>query len=74
MAPLYPSLVEVTEELFDKVIAVNLKGPFRLTALIGERMAEATAGRSSTSSSLGARFPQAKDDALRRRQGRARTR
>src|SRR5690606_26389868 len=33
MAPLYPSLVEVGEELFDKVIDVNLKGPFRLTAL-----------------------------------------
>ena len=38
IAPLYPSLVEVGEDLFDKVIAVNLKGPFRLTALIGERM------------------------------------
>ena len=30
---------DVTEELFDKVIAVNLKGPFRLSALVGERMA-----------------------------------
>ena len=33
MAPVYPSLVEATEELFDKVVAVNLKGPFRLSAL-----------------------------------------
>ena len=39
LSPLYPSLPEVTEALFDKVIAVNLRGPFRLTSLIGPRMA-----------------------------------
>jgi NAD(P)-dependent dehydrogenase (short-subunit alcohol dehydrogenase family) len=44
MSPLYPSLVEVTEELWDKVLAVNLKGPFRLSALIGSRMAAGTGG------------------------------
>lgn len=38
MSPKYRSLSEVTEELFDKVIAVNLRGPFRLSALFGERM------------------------------------
>jgi NAD(P)-dependent dehydrogenase (short-subunit alcohol dehydrogenase family) len=38
MSPLYPDLTSVTEELWDKVIAVNLKGPFRLTALVGARM------------------------------------
>jgi NAD(P)-dependent dehydrogenase (short-subunit alcohol dehydrogenase family) len=38
MAPLYPSLDAVTEDLFDKVLAVNLKGPFRLTAVVGTRM------------------------------------
>ena len=38
MSPLYPKLSDVSEELFDKVIGVNLKGPFRLTALVGERM------------------------------------
>lgn len=38
MSPLYPSLVEVSEELYDKVMAVNLKAPFRLSALIGTRM------------------------------------
>jgi NAD(P)-dependent dehydrogenase (short-subunit alcohol dehydrogenase family) len=38
MAPLYPRLSEVSEDLFDKVIGVNLKGPFRLGALVGERM------------------------------------
>lgn len=40
MSPLYPSLDAVSEELFDKVIGVNLKGPFRLSALVGTRMAE----------------------------------
>ena len=38
MSPLYPSLEEVTEDNFDKVIGVNFKGPFRLSALIGGRM------------------------------------
>ncbi|HUZ12719.1 MAG TPA: SDR family NAD(P)-dependent oxidoreductase [Caulobacteraceae bacterium] len=38
MSPLYPALDEVTEDGFDKVIGVNFKGPFRLTALLGKRM------------------------------------
>ena len=49
MSPLYPSLPEVSEELFDKVIGVNLKGPFRLTALVAPGWWPVTAGRSSTS-------------------------
>jgi len=44
MSPLYPSLSEVTEELWDKVQAVNLKGPFRLSALVGDRMKAAGRG------------------------------
>lgn len=44
MSPLYPSLIEVSEELWDKVIGVNLKGPFRLSALVGSRMANSTGG------------------------------
>jgi NAD(P)-dependent dehydrogenase (short-subunit alcohol dehydrogenase family) len=40
LSPLYPSLAEVSEEYLDKVIGVNLKGPFRLSAIIGQRMAE----------------------------------
>lgn len=44
MSPLYPSLVEVSEELFDKVVALNLKGPYRLSALIGTRMAQGDGG------------------------------
>jgi NAD(P)-dependent dehydrogenase (short-subunit alcohol dehydrogenase family) len=44
MSPLYNSLVEITEELYDKVIAVNLRGPFRLSSIIGTRMAEGDGG------------------------------
>ncbi|MEY3806623.1 MAG: hypothetical protein RIR69_1435 [Actinomycetota bacterium] len=38
MSPLYSSLVDVSEELYDKVLGVNLKGPFRLSALLGTHM------------------------------------
>lgn len=38
MSPLYTSLVDVSEDLYDKVLGVNLKGPFRLSALIGTHM------------------------------------
>jgi NAD(P)-dependent dehydrogenase (short-subunit alcohol dehydrogenase family) len=61
IAPLYPSLVEVGEELFDKVVAVNLKGPFRLTALIGGRMRAAGGGSVINVSSIGAQHPQPSD-------------
>ena len=44
MSPLYPSLSAITEELYDKVMSVNLKGPFRLSALVGERMAAGDGG------------------------------
>jgi len=44
ISPLYGKLSEVTEELFDKVMGVNLKGPFRLAALVGERMVAAGGG------------------------------
>jgi NAD(P)-dependent dehydrogenase (short-subunit alcohol dehydrogenase family) len=38
IAPVPPSLLGVTSELFDKTMAVNLKGPLRLTALAAEHM------------------------------------
>jgi len=57
MSPLYDSVTDVTEELFDKVIGVNLKGPFRLTALLGTRMAEAEGGSIINISSAGAVHP-----------------
>ncbi len=57
MSPLYDSLTGVTEELFDKVIAVNLKGPFRLAALAGERMAAGGGGSIINVSSIAAVQP-----------------
>jgi NAD(P)-dependent dehydrogenase (short-subunit alcohol dehydrogenase family) len=39
MSLLYESLPAVTESMWDKVVDLNLKGPFRLTALVGSRMA-----------------------------------
>ncbi|MBN9532699.1 MAG: SDR family oxidoreductase [Alphaproteobacteria bacterium] len=44
MSPLAPSLLETSEALFDKVIDVNFKGPFRLSTLIGERMMKGDGG------------------------------
>jgi len=44
MSPLYPKLTDVSEDLFDKVVGLNLKGPFRLMALVGERMAAGDGG------------------------------
>jgi NAD(P)-dependent dehydrogenase (short-subunit alcohol dehydrogenase family) len=44
MSPLYPDLPSISEELYDKVHAVNARGPFRLSALVGTRMAEADGG------------------------------
>jgi NAD(P)-dependent dehydrogenase (short-subunit alcohol dehydrogenase family) len=44
MSPVYENLVDVSEALYDKVLDVNLKGPFRLMALVGTRMAEGDGG------------------------------
>ncbi len=46
MSPLYESVDSITEELYDKVLDVNLKGPFRLSALIGTRMVDSGNGGS----------------------------
>ncbi|HPX36584.1 MAG TPA: SDR family oxidoreductase [Mycobacterium sp.] len=44
MSPTYDKLTDVTEKLFDTVVNLNLKGPFRLSVLAGERMAAAGGG------------------------------
>jgi NAD(P)-dependent dehydrogenase (short-subunit alcohol dehydrogenase family) len=46
MSLLYESLPAVTETMWDKVVDLNLKGPFRLTALVGSRMADGPYGGS----------------------------
>jgi len=57
LSPLYPSLDAVTEALFDKVIGVNLKGPFRISALACTRMAKDNGGAVINVSSLAAIRP-----------------
>lgn len=57
MSPLYDHVIDVSEELFDKVIAVNLKGAFRLTAIVGTKMVDHGGGSIVTVSSGGAVRP-----------------
>ena len=57
MSPLYESLTSVSRELWDKVIAVNLSGPFRLSAVVGERMAAGEGGSIINVSSIAAVAP-----------------
>jgi NAD(P)-dependent dehydrogenase (short-subunit alcohol dehydrogenase family) len=57
VAPTYPDTQSVSEELWDKVLSVNLKGPFRLTALVGSRMAAGDGGSIVNISSIGAVRP-----------------
>ena len=44
MSPLYETLSDISEELYDKTLAVNLKGPFRLGVLAATHMAEHDGG------------------------------
>jgi NAD(P)-dependent dehydrogenase (short-subunit alcohol dehydrogenase family) len=56
-SPLYSSLTDVDERMWDSVLAVNLKGPFRLTALAGARMAAAEGGSIVNISSTASAHP-----------------
>jgi NAD(P)-dependent dehydrogenase (short-subunit alcohol dehydrogenase family) len=56
-SPLYPSPEAIDESYWDRVLAVNLKGPFRLTALVGARMARDGGGSIVNVSSVAARYP-----------------
>lgn len=58
MSPASPSSASVSEALFDKVVDVNFKGPYRLTALVAERMAKQGGGSIINVSSLSAIRPQ----------------
>ncbi len=59
MSPVYDTVADVSETLFDKVLGVNLKGPFRLAALVGTRMAAGEGGSIINISSTGAVRPRA---------------
>ena len=57
MSPVYPDVGAITEALWDKVLDVNLKGPFRLTAIVGERMRRDGGGSIVNVSSVAASHP-----------------
>jgi NAD(P)-dependent dehydrogenase (short-subunit alcohol dehydrogenase family) len=57
MSPLYESLSTVTEQLFDAVMNLNFKGPFRLSTLVGERMVADGGGSIINVSTSGSRHP-----------------
>jgi len=57
MSPVYDKLTDVSEKLFDSVVNLNFKGPFRLAALIGERMHAAGRGSIINVSSSGSIRP-----------------
>lgn len=57
MSPVYDAATDITEALFDKVLDVNLKGPFRLSTLVGARMAARSGGSIINITSMGAVRP-----------------
>jgi NAD(P)-dependent dehydrogenase (short-subunit alcohol dehydrogenase family) len=57
MSLLYSDLSEVTEAMWEKVVGLNLKGPFRLTALVAPRMVAAGGGSIINVSSTGSIRP-----------------
>jgi NAD(P)-dependent dehydrogenase (short-subunit alcohol dehydrogenase family) len=56
MSPAMPSH-EVTEELFDSVVGLNFKGPFRLASQVAKRMYDGDGGVIINVSSTGALMP-----------------
>ncbi len=57
MSPIYGDVLEVSEALWDKVLGVNLKGAFRLTAVLGSAMRDAGGGSIIGVSSIAASQP-----------------
>jgi NAD(P)-dependent dehydrogenase (short-subunit alcohol dehydrogenase family) len=57
MSPLAPSSRETSQQLFDKIIAVNLRAAFRLSALFGTQMRDAGGGCIINISSSGSLRP-----------------
>jgi len=57
MSPLHDSSAGTSEALVDSVLALNFKGPYRLSALVGERMKAAGSGSIINISSMGALRP-----------------
>lgn len=57
MSLLYENVTDVTEAMWDKVVNLNMKGVFRLTALVGSRMAQGDGGSIIMVSSTGSIRP-----------------
>ena len=57
LSPLYPSIVEISEELYDKVFDINVKGPFRLATQVATLMMEGDGGSIINISSTGSLQP-----------------
>ena len=57
MSLLYGEVTDVTEAMWDKVVNLNLKGVFRLTALVGSRMVRDGGGSVINVSSVGSIRP-----------------
>jgi NAD(P)-dependent dehydrogenase (short-subunit alcohol dehydrogenase family) len=57
MSLLYDKPTDVSEKMWDSVVNLNLKGPFRLTALVGSRMVEHGGGSIINVSSTGSLRP-----------------
>jgi NAD(P)-dependent dehydrogenase (short-subunit alcohol dehydrogenase family) len=57
MSLLYGDLTEVSEAMWEKVVGLNLKGPFRLSALVGPRMVADGGGSIVNVSSTGSIRP-----------------
>jgi NAD(P)-dependent dehydrogenase (short-subunit alcohol dehydrogenase family) len=61
MSPPHDGIQAITEEYFDKVSAVNLKGPFRLSARLGPHLADAGGGSIINVSTIGSLRPAASE-------------
>jgi NAD(P)-dependent dehydrogenase (short-subunit alcohol dehydrogenase family) len=59
IAPTAPRSIDLSEDLFDKTVGVNFKGPFRLSALVAERMIAGAGGNIINVSSTAAVTPSA---------------
>ena len=57
MSPLYESVDAISEDLYEKVMGVNLKGPFRLSAVVGTKMAAGDGGSIIFVSSVASQRP-----------------
>lgn len=57
-SPLYKALLDISEDYYDKVMGLNLKGPFRLAVLFGSRMCELEGGKIINVSTEGTLSPQ----------------